>query len=176
LHQVVAHGTDALRERRRPWEATDAGWLWLFLLHLDAKAGLDGAASLEFGTEPANEPRPFFGGAGGVEFHQAEEDVFGGEVRGPAVGFGDGTIKVVVEVAEDGDKAAVVNYLAGGVEGLAGAEFIEDVVHVGESQIGVRLLAALAMRIELLTEEADAFAQGLGGVGKGKSSKQRVLL
>jgi hypothetical protein len=36
LHQVVAHGTDALRERGRPGQPADASWLWLFLLHFYA--------------------------------------------------------------------------------------------------------------------------------------------
>ena len=61
-----------------------------------------------------------------------------------------------------------MNHLAGGAEGLAGAQFFEDVVHLGHGQVGMRFLAAFAVGVELFAEESDAFALGFGGVGKGE--------
>ena len=120
LHQVVAHGTDALGKGKRPGKTHCAGGLLLFLLHLHAEACLGRGGALKFGAEPADEAGAFFGGTGGVEFDQAEKNIFGGKLRGPAVGFGDGVIEIVVEFAENRDEAAVVNGLAGGRERLAG--------------------------------------------------------
>lgn len=68
LDQVVAYSTDAFLDTGRPWETPGAGWLSLCFFHLYAKAGSRSAALLEFGTEPANQPSPLFGGACGVEF------------------------------------------------------------------------------------------------------------
>jgi hypothetical protein len=73
-----------------------------------------------------------------------------------------------VEVAENRDEATVVNNLAGRAEDLSGAKFLKNVVHFGESQVGVKLLAAFAVGVELFTEEANALALGLGGIGKGE--------
>ena len=114
LHQVVAHGADALGEGGRPGKARGAGRLGFFRAHLHTEAGLGGGDVLEFRTEPADQAGALFGGTDGVEFDQAEKNVFGGKILGPAVGFGDGAIEIVVEVAEDRDEAVVVNRLAGG--------------------------------------------------------------
>jgi len=59
-----------------------------------------------------------------------------------------------------------VDDLAGGSQRLAGADFGKDVIDFGESQPGVKFLAAFAVHVELFGEEADAFALGFGGVGK----------
>jgi hypothetical protein len=99
---------------------------------------LRGAGRLKLGPQPPNEPGALFSGASGVEFDQAEEDVLGGKIGRPAVSFGDGEVEVVVDLAEDRDEAAVVNDLTGGAEGLAGAEFLQDVVHLGKSQVRVQ--------------------------------------
>src|ERR1019366_761122 len=145
LHQVIAHGTDAIGEVRRPGKARGAGGLLLFLLHLHAEAGLGGGGALKLGPEPSHQTGTFFGGTGGVKLDQAEKDVFGGQFRGPAVGLGDGAIQIVVEVSKDRYEAVVVNHLAGGRERLAGAELLDDVVHFGERQVGMCFLAAFAM-------------------------------
>ena len=72
------------------------------------------------------------------------------------VGFGDGGVEVVVELAEDGDEAVFVGELFFGVERGAGAEFFEDVVEVGEGQLRVLGLLAFAVSVEALGEVADA--------------------
>ena len=104
-----ARGARAAREGARRGRARGSS-----SLRLHAEAGLGRGGLLEFRTEPADQARALFGGTGGVEFDQAEKNVFGGKIRGPAVGFGDGAIEIVVEVAEDRDEAVVVNRLAGG--------------------------------------------------------------
>lgn len=64
---------------------------------------------LVFGAEPADEAGGFFFGAFGVEGDEAFEDFGVGERGGPAVGGEDGGVEVVVELAEDGDEALVVD-------------------------------------------------------------------
>ena len=56
----------------------------------------------------------------------------GGREVAPSVGFGDGGVEVVVELAEDGYEAVFVGELFLGVERGAGADFFEDVVDVCE--------------------------------------------
>jgi hypothetical protein len=90
----------------------------------------------------------------GVERAEVGEDGFvaGGGREG--VGFGDGGVEVVVELAEDGDEAVFVSELFFGVERGAGAEFFEDVVEVGEGQLRVLGLLAFAVGVEALGEVA----------------------
>ena len=114
LHQVVAHGADALGEGGGHGRRAARAGSGSSSPGSTAEAGLGRGGVLEFGTEPADQAGALFGGTGGVEFDQAEKNVFGGKIRGPAVGFGDGAIEIVVEVAEDRDEAVVVNRLAGG--------------------------------------------------------------
>lgn len=168
MNQIVADGANAARERGWPWGACGADGLESLYFRFHIQAGLGGGGALELGADPPNQPGAFFGGAGGVQFDKAEENVLGGEIRLPAVGFGHRAIEVVVDIAEDGNEALIVNRLAGSIERLTGAEFLQDVVHFGEGQVGVSLLLTFAMRVELFAEEPDAFALGLGGVGKGK--------
>jgi len=87
----------------------------------------------------------FFGGALGIQRDQAFEDLFVGEGGGPAVGGEDGGVEVVVNLFEDADEAGVVDFLVFVVEGFAGAEFFEDVVHVGQREPGGELLLTFAM-------------------------------
>ena len=168
VNEIVADGSDALGERGRPGEARDAGGLEFLFLRFHIQAGLSGGGALEFGAEPPHQPGAFVGGAGGVQFDEAEENVFGGEIRLPAVGFGHGAIEVVMDIPEHRDKALIVDHLAGSIERLARAEFGEDVVHFGEGQVGVSFLLTFAVSIELFAEEPNAFALGLGGIGKGE--------
>ncbi len=51
----------------------------------------------------------FFGGALGVQSHEAFADFGGGQRHGPAVGGGDGGIQFVVQSFEHGDEAPVVD-------------------------------------------------------------------
>jgi len=166
LHEVIAHGPDAFGEVRGPGKTRGAGGLWLEFFHLDAEARLGGGGLLKIGAEPADETGAFLGGARGVELDEAKEDLFGWKVLGPTVGFGDGAIQIVVEVPKNRNQTVVVDDLAGGAERLAGAEFFEDVVHLGEGEVGVGFLAALAVSVELFAEAAEALALGFGGVGE----------
>lgn len=88
----------------------------------DGDGGLFGAARvLEFGAEPADRAAAFFFGPLVVEGDEASEDFFVGEVDGPAVGIGHGGVEVVVNLAEDGDEALLVNRLFFCGERVAGA-------------------------------------------------------
>lgn len=127
--------------------------------------GRGGVCVLEIRAEVADEAALFLGGALVIEGDEAgEEGLFeglgGGAAAGediggrdggggdvcPAVGLEDGGIEVVVELLEDGDEALVVDGLVLGGEGLAGTEFLEDVVEAGEGEVGMCLLLAFAVR------------------------------
>jgi hypothetical protein len=71
-----------------------------------------------------------------------------------------GGIQLVVDLAEDGDEALVVDLLFLGGERLAAAELFEHVVNAGEREAGMLLLLPLAVRIETLAEGADALLEG----------------
>ena len=120
------------------------------------------------GAEPADEAALFLGGAFVVEGDEAGEEGLlkglglrtggveavgegdGGDEVGPAVGFEDGGVEVVVELLEEGDEALVVDGFGLGVERGAGAEEVEDVVEAGEGERGVQDLLALAVGVEAL--------------------------
>jgi hypothetical protein len=55
-------------------------------------------------------------------------------------------------------------------------QLFEHVVHAGQRQRRMRGLLALAVRVELFGEVADAGGLFGGGGGEGESSKQDVLL
>jgi hypothetical protein len=80
-----------------------------------AERGLDGegVGGLKVGAEPADEAGGFFGAALGVEVDYVLEDLFGGEVRRPAVGGKDGVVEFVMSLAEDGDEASIVDGAVG---------------------------------------------------------------
>ena len=118
--------------------------------------GLDGGGGLVVGAEPADEAALFLGGAFVVEGDEAGEERLlerlgirmggveavgegdGGDEVGPAVGFEDGGVEVVVDLREEGDEALVVDGFGLGVERGAGAEEVEDVVEAGEGERGVQ--------------------------------------
>lgn len=122
---------------------------------------------LKFRSKVFDDAAGFFFGALVVEGDEFFEEVVVGEVLGPAVGVEDGGVEVVVELFEDGDEAAVVDLFVGGGEvgvgegsGVDGAEFFEDVVHVGEGEAvfaGVFGELALAVGVEFFGESADAW-------------------
>ena len=114
MAEVIADGADALGERGGPGEAGDASGRLGLLLDFHAEAGLGFRGSLKFGAKPADQAGAFFCGAGGVEFDQAEEDVFGGKGGGPTIGFGDGEVEIVVKGAENRYEALVMDDLGGG--------------------------------------------------------------
>jgi hypothetical protein len=78
----------------------------------------------------------------------------------PPIRFQHGGIQLVVDLAEDGDEALVVDELFLGGERLAAAELFEHVVNAGEREAGMLLLLPLAVRIEPLAEIADALLEG----------------
>ena len=123
---------------------------------------------LELGAEPADDSAAFFFGPLVVKGNEFFQDFFVGEVGWPAIGLSDGGVEVVVDLAEDGDKALLVDLLFFPVEWFAGAEFFQHVVHAGHRELGVLRLLALAMGVELFAEFADAGFLGFGGIGEGK--------
>jgi hypothetical protein len=58
-------------------------------------------------------------------------------------------VDLVVDLAEEGDEAVVVDLLFLGVERFAGAELFEDVVDPGEGEVGKQGLLPLAVRVEV---------------------------
>ena len=73
-------------------------------------------------------------------------------------------------------QALLVNDLVLGAQGLAGAQFFEHVVHAGQRQPRMRRLLALAVRVELLGELADAGLLRGGGVGEGEGLEAARLV
>ena len=130
-------------------------------------AATDGA-ELVIRAQPADEAARFLGGALGVQGHEVRQDFLVTQRPGPAVGVRHGAVEVVVELLEDGDEAGVVNQIFLGRERFVGPELFEDVVEAGQGQ-AVLGLGALAVRVQLLRELANAL--GLRGRtdGKGKA-------
>jgi len=134
---------------------------------LGADGGFLGRWVLEVGAEVADDSLLLFFVTLMIEGDEVGEDLVVGEGRRPAVGFEDGGVEVVVELFEDGNQTFVVNFLflRGERRGrrprerapwaLEGAEFFEDVVHVGECEVGVEGLLALAVGVERFGEVAD---------------------
>jgi hypothetical protein len=59
---------------------------------------------------------------------------------------------------------------------MAGAKFFEHVVHLGKSEVRVSLLAALAVGIELFSEEANTLALWFGGIRERERFKTASLV
>ena len=56
-----------------------------------------------------------------------------------------------------------------GVQRVAGAELFEDIVKAGEREVGMLLLLAFAVGVQMLPEVADALLQGaFGKIGEGE--------
>src|SRR5690606_18333085 len=70
----------------------------------------------------------------------------------PAIGFGHGGVDAVVSVLEDADQALLVNDFIPALDRLARAQLFKHVVHLGERELRMRLLARLAVSIELFAE------------------------
>lgn len=84
-----------------------------------------------------------------------------GEIR-PAVGGEYRAIQIVVQFLQQGDQTLLVNGLLFSVQGLAGAQLLQDVVHPGQGQAGRLRLLTLAVGIELFGQVADT-GSGFGG-------------
>lgn len=114
-----------------------------------------GGGILILGTQPADESALFLGGALVVEGDEAGEEFLfegfvprgGGEIV-PAIGGEHGGVDLVVDLAEEGDEAVVVDLLFLGVQDCAGAERFEDVVDPGEGEVRMQGLLPLAVRVE----------------------------
>ena len=104
------------------------------------------------------------------------EDRVVGEAGRPAVGAGGLGVDLVVELAEDADEAVVVDLAVPALDGLAGPELFQHVVHLGEGQAGMRRLLPLAVGVEPLAEVAQAGAGGLVGVGEGEGVEAAGLV
>ena len=133
---------------------------------------------LEVGAEVADEAAAFWGfflGPLVVEGDEFFEELVVGEVMGEAVGVEDGGVEVGAELFEDGDEAAVVDLLVLGGEGgggegagVDGAELLQDVVHVGEREVGIFLLLAFAVGVEFFGDLADTLLSFSGAGGEGE--------
>lgn len=126
---------------------------------LDVEDRLRGGSSagvLVLGSEPADEAGGFLFGPLGVKRDEALEDFGVGEGCRPAVGGEHGGVEVIVELAKDGNEALVVYAFFFVGQGLVGAEFLQDVVHPGESESGVLGLDALAVGVEFFGDGANA--------------------
>lgn len=98
-------------------------------------AGLWGLAlRREVGAEPADEAALLLVRALAVQGDEPLQDLLVREVVRPAVGVEDGGLEVVVDLAQDGDEAGLVDrpLLAGG---RLGARDLEDVAQLGEEEI-----------------------------------------
>ena len=60
-----------------------------------------------------------------------------------------------MELAQDGDQALFVDHALLGGEGFAAAEFVQHVVHAGQSEVGMGGLLAFAVGVELFSDSAD---------------------
>ncbi len=70
----------------------------------------------------------------------------------------------------------LVNEPVPGRQFLILAELLQDVVHVGDRQLGMQRLLPLAVGVEGFAEDADAGFLGLGGGGEGKPISVAVAL
>ena len=129
---------------------------------------------LVVGAEPADVAALLLGGAFVVEGDEAREE-FGfalGRERvqvGPTVGFEHGGVQLFVDLAQQRDEALVVEGFLLGVQGIPGAELVEDIVKSGEREVGMLLLLAFAVGIQTLAERSDALLQwAFGKVGEGE--------
>jgi hypothetical protein len=68
----------------------------------------------------------------------------------PPIGFQDGLIQLIVDLAEDGEEVLIVDLLFLGIEGFFRAKLFQHVVNAGESEAGKEFLLALAMSVETL--------------------------
>ncbi len=144
---------------------------------------LAGYRNLELGPQPADQAALFFGGALGVERHKPFEQrvveralaVFARRRRAaragrsvtvhhfqqrreiaPAIGVEHGAVEFVVQRLEHCDQPVLVDHYLFRVERFAGFQLFEHVVHTGQREVGVLRLLALAVRVELFGEIANA--------------------
>ena len=123
---------------------------------------------LVLGAQPADCALRLFGGALGVEGDQPRQDLLVGERDRPAVRVAHGRVQLVVDFTQHADQPLLVDRLVLGGQRLAGAQLLQHVVHVGQGQLGMLSLLALAVRVQLLGQGADARLLRVGGGGEGE--------
>ena len=84
------------------------------------------------------------------------------------VRFCHGGVQLVVELPQDAHQALFVDAALFFGEGLPGALFFQDVVHIRHGQMGVQLLLPLTVGVEALAEGADVGFLGVGGGWEGE--------
>ena len=117
-------------------------------------------------AEPVADAFRFLGAAVGVELDDAGDDFGGGEVWLPAIGGGDFAIEAVVQVAQEGDSAGVVDVFLRRRERRSGAEGFEDVVEAGHGELVVDVEADAAQGVEFLGQGGDGGTLLWGGEGE----------
>lgn len=85
------------------WPRATGGTSWLSfrsvsIARFDSKASLNSSGRLKLRAKPTDDSGAFLGGSGGVQFHNAEENVFVGEIGWPTVGVGYGAVEIVVNL------------------------------------------------------------------------------
>ena len=172
----IFNGADLIGKGGRPGLFA-AGGGWSFDGSHARQRGLDKqfVGRLELGTQPADEACAFFGAALGIECNHTGEDVFVAECSGPAIGGEDGCVEFVVEFAQHPDETGVVDAAVFGRQFFRGAKFFEDVVHLGQGQIGGEFLLAFAVRVQAFSDATNRLFLRVGAIGKWEGSKQRVL-
>jgi hypothetical protein len=88
----------------------------------------------------------------------------GGEQFADGVGVKNGMIQFVVQFAEDRDQTLLAGRLLFGIEGFAGAQFFQDIVHPGQGQRRVLRLLTFAVRVELFSQITDAVGDFGGSI------------
>ena len=76
--------------------------------------------------------------------------------RRPAVGGEHGGVEVIVQLPQHRHQARVVNLLLFRVQGFAGAELLQDVIHARQRQARMLRLHSLAVRVQLFGDLANA--------------------
>ena len=118
-------------------------------------------------AQPADEALRLLGGALGVEGDEPFQDLLVGERDRPAVRVAHGGVQLAVELPQHADQPLLVDRLVFGGQRLAGPQLLQHVVHVGQGQLGVLGLLAIAVRVQLLGQVADARPLRVGRGGKG---------
>ena len=77
-----------------------------------------------------------------------------------------------MQLLEHADQPLLVDLALLRRQRLAGSQLFEHVVHVGQGELGVLGLLALAVRIQFLGDAADAVLLRVGGGGEGKRLKR----
>ena len=132
---------------------------------------------MKFGPQPAHQALCFFGGAAGIQRHQAAQQGLGpglvgrlvgprhGAQIGPAVGLQHSGVQIVVQRAQHADQALFVQQFVFSAQRFTAAQLGQHVVQAGEGDRFKRDLAGFAVAVQLLSKLADVVAQFGGQAG-----------